>query len=67
MYKKYTEEFHKLDIRVYHEEEMEENITRYIGGLRFNIQDELSLSTSWTVDECYQLALRAEEKIKRRQ
>ncbi len=64
---KYTKEFHKLDIRVDHDEEMEENIARYMGGLRFNIQDELSLPTSRSVDECYQLALRAKEKIRTRQ
>ena len=34
---KYTEEIHKLDIRVNNEEEMEENIARYMGGPRFNI------------------------------
>lgn len=64
---KYTEEFHKLDIRVDHDEEMEEKIARYMGGLRFNIQDELSLATPRSVDECYQLALKAQEKIRRRQ
>ena len=64
MYQKYIEEFHKLDIRVDHDEEMEENIARYMGGLRFNIQEELSFSTPWLVDECHQLALKTEEKIK---
>ena len=50
-----------------HDEEMEEKIARYMGGLRLNIQDDLSLSTLRSVDECYQLALKAVEKIKRRQ
>ena len=64
---KYIEEFHKLDIRVDHDEEMEEKIARYMGGLRLNIQDEFSLSTLRSVDECYQLALKSQEKIRRRQ
>ena len=51
MYQKYIEEFHKLDIRVDHDEEMEENIARYMGGLMFNIQDKLSFSTPRLVDE----------------
>ena len=46
---------------------MVENIAWYIGGVRFNIPDELSLSTPRSFDESYQLALKDEEKIKRRQ
>ena len=41
----YTEEFHKLDIREGHDEDVEEKMERYLRGLRFNIQDELSLTT----------------------
>lgn len=60
-----TKEFHKLDIRFGHEEDVEENMERYLGGLRFNIQDELSLATPRSVEECYKLAMRVvEEKMR---
>ena len=35
----YTKEFHKLDIRVGHDDDVEEKMERYLGVLRFNIQD----------------------------
>lgn len=48
---RYTEEFHKLDIRVNLDEDVEEKIARYLGGLKFNIQDELSLATPRSMEE----------------
>ena len=51
----YTREFHNLDIRDGHEEDVEEMITRHLGELRFNIQDELSLTTPRSIEECYKL------------
>lgn len=64
---KYTEEFHKLDIRAAHDEDVEEKVARYLGGLRYNIQDEMSMATPRTLEECYKLAMKAEDKLKRRQ
>ena len=63
----YIEDFYKLDIRVGHDEDVEEKMERYLGGLRFNIQDELSLTTPRSIEEYYKLAIRAEEKLKRRE
>lgn len=37
------EEFHKLSIRVEHEESEEQPIARYVNGLKYSIQDELCL------------------------
>lgn len=62
----YTKKFHKLSIIVGHVEDEVEKIARYINGLKFNIQDQLSLSTPRTVEECFQLVVREEEKLKRR-
>lgn len=63
----YTEEFDKLDIRAAHEEDVEDKVAIYLGGLRYNIQDELSLSTPRIVEECYKFPMKAKEKLKRRQ
>ena len=38
-----------------------------MGGLRFNIQDEHSLATPRSVEECYKLAIKVEEKIRRQE
>lgn len=62
----YTEEFHKLSIRAGHVEDEVEKVARYINVFRFNIQDELSPTTIRTVEECFQLEVRVEEKLKRR-
>lgn len=37
-----------------------------MNGLRISIQDELSLTNPTIVNQCYQLALKVEEKFKRR-
>lgn len=55
----YTKEFHKLSIRTGHVENETKKIARYMNGLRFNIQNELSLATRRMVEECFQLATRA--------
>jgi hypothetical protein len=42
-------------------------VARYLNGLRYEIQDELSMVTIRTVEDMYQMALRAEEKLSRKQ
>lgn len=42
-------------------------MVRYINGLAFNIQDEMSILKVSTVGEAYQYALKVEEKVRRRQ
>lgn len=61
----YTEEFFKLSIRSEREEDEEELTTRYVNGLSFTIQDEMTTQLVTTVDKAYQLDLRVEEKLAR--
>jgi hypothetical protein len=63
--KEYTEEFYKLNIRVGHRENDDEKVARYMNGLRYDIQDEMSMVTIRTVEDAYQMALKAEEKLSR--
>jgi hypothetical protein len=65
--KKYTEEFYKLSIRVGHRENDEENISRYINGLRYEIHDEINMMTMKTLEDAYQVALKVEENLNTKQ
>jgi hypothetical protein len=61
--REYTEEFYKLNIRAGHQESDDEKVARYLNGLRYDIQDELSMVTIRTVEDAYHMALKAEEKL----
>jgi hypothetical protein len=65
--KEYTEEFYKLNIRAGHRESDDEKVSRYMNDLRYDIQDEMIVMTIQTVEDAYQMALKAEEKISRKQ
>jgi hypothetical protein len=65
--KEYTEEFYKLNIRTGQREKDEEKVSRYINGLRYEIQDEINMMSVRTVEDAYQFALKAEEKLARKQ
>jgi hypothetical protein len=65
--KEYTEEFYGLNIRAGHRESDDEKVARYLNGLRYDIEDELSMETIRTVEDAYQMALKAEEKLSRKQ
>jgi uncharacterized protein YjbK len=65
--KEYTEEFYKLNIRTEQREKDEEKFARYINGLRYEIQDEISMMSVRTVENAYQIALKVEEKLARKQ
>ena len=65
--KEYTEEFFRQNIRSGHTEGGLERVSRYINGLRYDIQDELSLLNLKTVEEAYQVSLKVEEKLLRKQ
>jgi hypothetical protein len=62
--KEYTEEFYRLNIRAGHRESDDEKVARYLNGLRYEIQDELTIRT---VEDAYQMALKAEEKLSRKE
>jgi hypothetical protein len=64
--KEYTEEFYKLNIRAGHHESDDEKVSRYMNGLRYDIQDEMSMMTIRTVEDAYQMALKVEEKLSRK-
>ena len=61
--KEYTEEFYRLNIRAGHRESDDEKVVRYLNGIRYDIQDELSMVTIRTVEDDYQMALKVEEKL----
>ena len=65
--KEYTEEFYKLNIRAGHHKSDDEKVARYMNGLRYDIQNEMSMITIRTVEDSYQMALKAEEKLSRKQ
>ena len=65
--KEYTKEFYKLSIRAGHAEDDVEKVARYINGLRYDIQDEISLLSLKTIEDAYQATLKAEEKMLRKQ
>ena len=61
--KEYTKEFYQLNIRAGHRESDDEKVARYLNGLRYDIQDEMSMITIQTVEYAYQMALKDEEKL----
>jgi len=65
--KEYTEEFYKVSIRAGEAQDTDEKVARYMNGLRMDIHDEISLLSPKKVEEAYQIALKAEEKIMRKQ
>lgn len=62
----YTEEFHRLSLRCKNQESESRKVERYINGLKYNLQDEISIMAPETFSKCFQMALRAEEKLKRK-
>ena len=65
--KEYTEEFYRINIRAGHRESDDEKFARYMNSLRYDIQDEMSVMTIQTVEDAYQMALKAEEKLSQKQ
>ena len=61
--KEYNEEFYRLNIRAGHRESDDEKVARYMNGLRYEIQDEMSTETIQMVEDAYQMALKVEEKL----
>jgi hypothetical protein len=65
--KEYIEDFYKLNIRAGQRDRDEENVSRYINDLRYEIEDELIMMSVTIVEDAYQFALKAEEKLARKQ
>ena len=59
--------FRRINIREGHRESDDEKVSRYMNGLQYDIQDEMSMMTLWIVEDAYQMALKAEEKMSRKQ
>ena len=64
--KEYTEEFYKINLRASYVEDTKKTV-RFVNGPRMEILDEISILSPKTIDEAYQSALKAEEKIARKQ
>ena len=58
----FTHEFYQLSICVDHHETNEQLAARYVKCLKFSIQYELRMHSVRSVEESYQLSLKAEEK-----
>ena len=61
--KEYTEEFYKINIRASHQEGDDEKVSRYMNGLRYDIQDKMIMMTFRNVEDAYQMVLKAKEKL----
>lgn len=64
--KEYTEAFYRLNIRSRNVDDEIKQVARYLNGLQMSIQDELSVIKLQSVEEAYQYALKAEEKLNKR-
>jgi hypothetical protein len=51
--KEYTEEFYKINIRAGHWESDDEKVARYMNGLRYDIQDEMSMMIIQNAEDDY--------------
>ena len=65
IFKKYTKEFYMVNIREGYVEDNPKRVSRYINGLRFEIQDEMNLLCPIYMEESYQLSLKVEYKLER--
>jgi uncharacterized protein YehS (DUF1456 family) len=65
--KEYIEEFYKLNIRDGQRERDDEEVSKFINGLIYEIQDEINMMIVKTVEDAYQIALKAKEKLAKKQ
>ena len=56
--KEYTKEFYRLNIKTGQREKDEEKVSRYINGLRYEIQDEINMMSVRKVEDAYQFSLK---------
>lgn len=65
--KEYTEEFYRVNLRAGYTDDTPEKTARYVNGLRLEILDEISILSPRNIEEAFQSAVKAEEKINRKQ
>jgi hypothetical protein len=65
--KEYTEYFYSINIRAGHRESDDEKVSKYMNGLRYDIQDEMSMMTLRNLEDSYHMALKAKEKLSQKQ
>jgi hypothetical protein len=65
--KEYTEEFYRLNIRARQKENDDEKTTRYINGLRYEIQEDINMMHLGIIEDAYQVELKYKEKLARKQ
>ena len=65
--REYTKEFYKVSIRAGQTQDTDEKVARYVNGLRMDIQDEISILSLKIVEEAYQMVVKVEEKLRRKQ
>ena len=58
--KEYTKEFYRVSIRDGQFQDTIEKVSRYVNGLKLEIQDEIVILSPKKVEEAYQMALKAE-------
>jgi len=64
--KEYTEEFYRVNLRAGYTDDTPEKTARYVNGLRMEILDEISILSPRNIEEAFQSAVKAEEKINRK-
>ena len=65
--KEYTEEFYRVNLQAGYTNDTPEKTARYVNGLRLEILDEISFLSPRNIEEAFQSAVKAEEKINRKQ
>ena len=65
--KEYTKEFYRLNIRAGHRESDDGKVARYMNGIIYGIQYEISMMTIRNVEDAYQMDLDAKEKLAQKQ
>ena len=62
----YTEDFFRMSLRLGIKDPEYQHVARYVNGLNYAIQDEMSTHYFRTMDEAYQVSLKVEDKAERK-
>ena len=63
--KEYTEEFYRLAAHTRLIEDESQQVARFIGGLKVEIQEKLELNSIWSLNEAVNLAMLGEKQVQR--